>query len=63
MTVAERLTRRIEQLEAQIAEMEANNDGSLAWVDDVRQLHTELWDVELELAEFGGYNAAWHVYP
>lgn len=39
---------RIEFLKNAIEEMENNNDGSLQWVDDIRELHQMLWDAETE---------------
>jgi hypothetical protein len=39
---------RIESLKRDIESMENNNDGSLQWVDEIRELHQMLWDAEAE---------------
>jgi len=43
------LKQKIKRIKDSIVDMERNNDGSLQWVDDLRDLHMQLHDAEAEL--------------
>jgi hypothetical protein len=49
MTVKERLQQQIDSLNKQIQDMENNNDYSIKWVDDLRDLIQQRDDLENKL--------------
>ena len=58
MTVRAVLERRVDMLGEAIEEMEQTNDGSLRWVDELREMINDLQDAEEALSELGGYREA-----
>lgn len=48
------IERQIKTLHNDIANMEENNDGSLNWVDEIREMYSMIDDLERMLARKGG---------